>query len=641
MRIFTIIAVVLFITDYSYSQRVNKDACPPSANKKLKGMYEKAIKESLPEKRKLLSQILNEDDSFYEAHFEMAMMLIRDQNIKGAKLAFEKVMELCDEYSPYTWYYLGKIAFEDQNYSKCVSMLKRFVKYTGENAKISDSDFMEAQSMLKQAESMAELTAKPVPFNPRPVVDICTELDEYLANLTPDNEIMFFTRKEKAPGTTLGFKEVFYSSENKDWIFDRGTSMPPPFNMKYNNGASTITADNKSMYFVLCENNQVNYCDIWYTRRNTIGWDEFKKINGPVNAPEHWDSQPTISFDGMDIIFASNRPGGYGGVDLYVTRKKPDGSWGVPENLGPEINTKENELTPFLHSDSKTLYFSSKGHKGLGGYDIFMAKQDELGKWSKPKNLGSPINSINDDVSFFVSLDGKRGFFSSDKYKSVGKGGIDVFMFDLYAEVRPEEIRMVKGDISSDPGMKRSGEIELKNLKTKEVTKVKIDSTDGKFVTVVKAKDDYLLTIKKEGIAFSSTVITKADTGALVKKEMEMKKVEPGKAYRLNDINFPTNSAVLSDEARLIIEEFASYLKTNPSMKVAIHGHTDNVGEDGSNLTLSESRAYSVFSYLKQQGVAESRLTYKGYGETKPLASNDTENGRRINRRTEFVILSR
>jgi outer membrane protein OmpA-like peptidoglycan-associated protein len=343
----------------------------------------------------------------------------------------------------------------------------------------------------------------------------------------------------------------------------------------------------------------------------------------------------------MDIIFASNRPGGYGGVDLYVTRKKSDGSWGLPENLGPEINTKENELTPFLHSDSKTLYFSSKGHKGLGGYDIFMAKQDETGKWSKPKNIGSPINSANDDVSFFVSLDGKHGFFSSDKYKSVGKGGIDVFMFDLYVEVRPEEIRMVKGDVSSDPGIKRSGEIELKNLKTKEVTKVKIDSTDGKFVTVVKAKDDYLLTIKKEGIAFSSTVITKSDTGALVKKDMEMKKVEAGKAYRLNDINFPTNSAILSEEARLIIEEFASYLKTNPSMKVAIHGHTDNVGDDQSNLTLSESRAYSVFAYLKQQGISESRLTYKGFGETKPLASNDTDSGRRINRRTEFVILSK
>lgn len=614
----------------------DREACPPSDNAQALRLFEKAMREKGLERKKLLAEAAKLNEDCYEAHFQLGLIYVKEQEARLAKYRFEQVIRHCPDYSPYTWYWLGSIYYGEGRYKESVEMLRKVTGYKGERAYLDDKDFFEAQRLLKQAEAMIELSSKKVSFEPRPVEDICTPQDEYLAMLSPDNSIMFFTRKEPAPGTAVGYKEWFMEARNNNWHFDRGRPMPPPFNTVFNNGASFMTADEKYLYFVMCENNEVSKCDIYYTKRDGPGWDVINRPPG-INS-EVWDSQPTLSYDGQTMIFSSTRKGGVGGADLWISRRRPDGSWETPENPGPVLNSPENDLMPFLHTDGKTLYFSSKGHKGLGGYDIFFSRKDDNGQWTTPVNIGAPINTEGDELGFFVSLDGSRAFFTSDKLPG-GKGGRDIFTFPLYEDARPEKVRLIMGRLDAENG-EPDGDVILKNMNSRETSVIKVDKEDGKFVAVVKAEDDYLLTLRKQGAAFSSQLISSSDTTPQAPRvTLEQKALKKGEAYRLNDIYFATNSSELTPKALFTIQAFGEYLKEHPDLRVAIHGHTDNVGNDADNLILSRQRARAVYQALLDQGIPPQRLTHEGFGESRPVADNNTTEGRAKNRRTEFVIL--
>lgn len=625
--------------------QINKDACEPTSNKAALKLYAKAQKEgNMAEKLKLLNNAVAIENSFFEALFELGTSYFKQGKKDLAKDRLEAVRDICPDYSPYTHFFLGLIAYQATIYQDAIRYFEKFLTYDIQD----DEDYKLAKNLLQEIKDYEAIFSRPVPFNPIPIANVSTPQDEYLASISPDNRNFYFIRKTKVDGKSMdktfdsgvNFVEIFTRSKIVNGTFDAGEPMPKPFNYKYNNGAATITADNKQMYFVICQNNQVEFCDIWKTEFKNNQWQPFVNAGSKVNS-DAWDSQPTISYDGKTLIFASNRPGGFGGVDLYMCTKQENGEWSEAINLGPTINTPDNELTPFLHPDSQTLYFSSKGHKGLGGYDIFFSKKDKDGNWTKPKNLGKPINTEGDDVSFFVSLDGKTGFYSSDKLN--GPGGLDIYTFDLYESARPEEVIYVEGTIKNKENKVTTTQIEIKNMTTKEITKIDVNQDDGSYVAIVTAKDDHILTIKEKGIAFTSKLINKEELGigkpAFVNLKTEEIKI--GAAYRLNDINFATNSYELSDKAKFIIEEFSEFLKINPTIKIAIHGHTDDVGNDEDNLLLSENRARAVYEYLVNIGIQAERMTYKGFGETKPIASNKTEQGRAKNRRTEFVIIDK
>lgn len=643
-QVYSLLIVLVLMTGSVVSQnfQINKDACEPTSNKAALKLYAKAQKEgNMAEKRKLLNDAVAIENSFYEALFELGTGYFKQGKKDMAKDRLEAVRDICPEYSPYTHFFLGLIAYQANVYQDAIQYFKKFLSYDV----LDDEDYKLAKKLLQEIEDYEAIFSRPVPFNPKPILNVCTPQDEYLANISPDNRSFYFIRKIKKDGKSMdktfdsgvNYVEIFTRSSLVNGTFDAGEAMPRPFNYKYNNGASTITADNKQMYFVICQNNQVEFCDIWKTEYKDNQWQPFVNAGPNINS-DAWDSQPTISYDGKTLIFASNRPGGIGGVDLYISHKLDNGEWSPAENLGPVINTPDNELTPFLHSDSQTLYFSSKGHKGMGGYDIFFSKKDEKGNWTKPKNLGKPINTEGDDVSFFVSLDGKTGYYSSDRLN--GPGGLDIYTFELYENARPAEVIYVEGTVKNNDNKVTATQIEVKNTTTKEVTKIDVNQEDGTYVAIVSAKDDHILTIKEEGIAFTSKLINKEELGVGKPAEVNLitEEIKIGSAYRLNDINFATNSYELSDKAKFIIEEFSEFLKTNPTLKIAIHGHTDDVGNDNDNLLLSDNRARAVYEYLVSIGIAADRMTYKGFGETKPIASNKTEQGRAQNRRTEFVI---
>ena len=629
---------------------VNKNACPATTTKTaLKYFKQSEDAKDSEERRELLNKAIGAEPNYFEAHFEIGVRYFKAKKFALAKDHFQQVASICPEYSPYTYYILGKIYAAEEDWKNALANCKKFIAFED----IDDNEkYLEVKDAIHQLEAYVELFTKPVPFDPKPVQGVDTPLDEYLGSLSPDNRHFYYIRKTLVQPKAQGgmnpepyYREFFTESSNTSNGWDGGTIMDRPFNDKYNNGAAAITADNKHMYFVICNNNQAEYCDIWFSEFKNGLWGPLLKMGPEINS-QVWDSQPTISYDGKTLIFSSLRSGGQGGSDLWMSTKNDKGQWTSPVNLGDKINTPENELTPFIHSDSQTLYFASKGHVGLGGYDLFYSKKDSAGNWMKPRNLGYPINTEGDENSFFVSLDGKTGYFSTtrtDDDKLKGPGGLDIFSFPLYPEARPEEVVFIEGTVRREDNKPVKGEVEIVDMVTHEVTKVDIDSTDGKYVAIVSNKNDMLLTLKGEGVAFTSTVIEKDKTpvGEPTTVNVETKEIKIGEEYRLNDINFASNSSELNDKAKFIIKEFSGFLVKNPKIRISINGHTDNVGDDNQNLALSGIRAKAVYDYLVSLGIAAERMAHQGFGEKNPVASNNSEFGRAKNRRTEFVITAK
>jgi len=641
--------------------------------KKIQKLFDQAMSEKTSFKRREeLKEILDKEPDHYAACFHYAEEIIQRAktdyriDVKVARKYLEKVVELCPSYHCYTYYYLGSLALGAKEYQKAIDYFDKFLNFEYEDGldypKDYDEKAAEAQTMKDKAIFYRDLYGHPVPYDPKVVKGVSTKDNEYLAIISPDDELALYIRnynkKSKNDLTPKWVEEFTYSTRTPGGTFSSGTAFPPPFNTADNVGGASITVDNKTMYLTICKVDNQGYknCDIYSSEKSDTGWSKPEGLGPGVNNPNSFEGQPSISSDGKTLYFVSIRDDSIGNInnmDLYVSFKNDSGKWSPAQNLGKNINTEGNEKSPFIHSDSQTLYFSSgdaewmdgsvhPGLPGLGGFDIFYTKKDSTGKWMKSKNIGYPINSEKDDLGFFVSTNGKTAYFSSNELDN-GVGGWDLYSFRLYKEARPERVLFVKGQIKNDTDMPvKDTKLELKNVRTKEVTHVPIDSVSGKYVAVVQFKDDYIMTVKKKGAAFDSKYISKEDStfDAPAKMDMEVQKIKKGGTYKINNINYESNSYNLDEISKTMLTEFADFLKENPKMKVAIHGHTDFVGSDEDNMVLSENRAKSVYDFLVQKGIDKSRLSYKGFGKSQPIDTNQTEEGRARNRRTEFVITS-
>jgi len=571
----------------------------------------------------------------------------QDSDFSLAKGYLEKVLAICPDYNPYVYYYLGEIAYSNEDFGTTITYLTEFLKDVDRIKE--DKDYDRAIGLLDYSKFYREMISNPVPFRPKVVEGISTPENEYLAVLSPDNQLAMFTREKKIlPDRnsllqTAGYKEKFmFSMRDYEGNFSVGEEMPEPFNINDNEGGATLTADNNLLYYTVCQYDKVSQylnCDIYFSVYRNDEWQEIKNAGSKINRPGSWESQPSISADGSVLFFVSDRPGGYGGYDIYKATRNPGGEWGAPVNLGPLINTAGNEKSPFIHPDGKTLYFSSDGWMGMGGYDVFYTRLKDDGTYRKPESLGYPINSPEDEVGFFVSTDGTNGFFASNKLKE--QGGWDLYSFELYDKARPEKVLFIKGTVKDENSFEPvKARIELRNVETKKINEVSLDTSTGKYVAVAPFDNDYIMTIKKEGYVYESKYISKVDTvfKAPATVDMEIQPIELDKSYRINDIYFAFNSYDLTPESKVVLDQLKEFLELNSGLSIQIQGHTDAIGNDASNLILSENRAKSVYEYLIANDVPESRLTYKGFGETQTLATNNTEEGRAMNRRTCFVI---
>jgi outer membrane protein OmpA-like peptidoglycan-associated protein len=649
--------------------------CEEIDTRKAVKLYEKAI--DLPEYKKsetyeLLLEAIKVEPDYFDALYVLAEINyfkakrnskavdIRvakksRTNFSRAENYFLKVVELCPSFNKYhSYYFLGEYYHYLNKREESAKYLRLFVS----NNTKSKNDLANAKKMLNDVETYLDLINNPVPFDPVKVTGVSSEYDEYLPLISPDGELVFFTKKyrKKPMGelTEREFEEFTFSEKlNSAGVrieqFSEGKKMPFPFNTGANQGGVTISIDNNHLFVTICNfiqvNNQpYNNCDIYTSDYEYGEWTNLRKLDKNINGKTTWEGQPTISADGKKLFFASARPGGFGGIDLYQADKDENGNWTQVKNLGSKINTKGNEKSPFIHSDSQTLYFSSDKLIGLGGFDIFYTKYLNDGTWSVPKNIGYPINTEDDDLGFVVSTDGKNAYFSSNKLSE--DGGWDIYSFELYEEAKPEKVLFVKGQLIDAEGNELTdASLELKSAKTKRVTEGLVDKISGKYAVAVPIEKDeqFLMTVRKNEYAFSSQFINpdEEDFSKPVSIDFEVKPIEVGTTVKINNIHFATNSYELKETSKFILDNFLEFLNENSSIKVEIHGHTDKVGNDQENLVLSKNRAKAVSDYLVEHGIGSTRLSSKGFGEDLPVASNETEEGRALNRRTEFVIVEK
>lgn len=655
-------AVFLFALHLSlFALAQNPSACQMPGNKKVQSLWNQALEERKPSVRhELYDQILElEPDHFGALYAKVSEHLgkaEKDPMSKGIAFGYEpmkQVADQCPEYHMYPYYYMGLIAMQRKEFKEAGQHFKKFLTIEFDDPRWYPKDIeektLQVEAWIPQCAFYDSLYSNPVPFQPTVVNGISSRNNDYLAIISPDNEVALYIRrhfvKRKNELTEREIEEFTRSKRLPNGEFDEGTAMPAPFNITENVGSATLTVDNKRMYLTICNDNADGYknCDIFYSDWHYHGWDTPINVGPGINGKNSFEGQPTVTPDGKTLYFVSIREDEIGSIDnmdLYVSRLQEDGTWSKATNLGTTINTKGNEKSPFIHEDSHTLYFSSDGHNGIGNFDIYYVRQDSLGNWTKPKNIGFPINTEGADVGFFVSVDGKTAYFCSNERED-GISGWDLFSFPLYKEARPEKVLFLKGKLT-DENNKRitDAKLSFKNMETKEVTQVNVDSLTGDYVAVMNFSSDIVMSVEKKGAAFSSRYLSKEDTtlNVITKLDIEVKQVKVGGSYRLHDIKYPTDSYTLDEESVIMLGEFALYLKENPRMKVAIHGHTDNIGSPDNNLALSKERAKAVYDVLVKNGIAASRLSFQGFGETQPLIPNSSPEGRAQNRRTEFVI---
>ncbi|MAW21480.1 MAG: hypothetical protein CMD16_03685 [Flavobacteriales bacterium] len=597
-------------------QRLIKERAYYDAFDRLRGVSESAIFHSLR------SEILWRRADYFNAEKEAL-----------------KAIAICPQNSAEAYYFIGEIAYNRKDYLNADAYLKIAI-----DIGIGDPYYSDAIMLYQNASILAGIISQPVKFNPVIVKGVSTKYDEYLPILSADQELLFFTRrsiKKTRQSITSNIIEEFVFSTKQDKMFSIGAALSYPFNQEANEGGASLTIDNKILYYTKCQLNGKGYrnCDIFYVFNNNGSWSEVQSFPDNISMLDSWESQPTVSSDGKTIIFSSDRKGGYGKMDLYEINYN-DGQWSAPKNLGDKINSSEYEKSPYLHTDGKTLFFASTNFPSLGGFDVFYSRKDSLGYWQTPINIGYPINTVSDEISLFVSTDGDKAYFASNQLKGVG--GWDIYSFDLHDNARPERVLFLKGDLLKEDGQILDNiEVEIKNINTKEIIKVRVDS--GSYISslTLGKDDDVLVTVKKEGLAFSSTYISSDDTSYSSPSNLHisMQVLEKGKSFNIHDVYFDNNSFEIKDMTKEVLVEFAKYLRVNKTLIIEINGFTDNVGEMIDNQLLSENRAKVVVQLLLSEGISSDRMSFNGYGESYPVADNSTEEGRSKNRRTEFKII--
>jgi outer membrane protein OmpA-like peptidoglycan-associated protein/tetratricopeptide (TPR) repeat protein len=615
-------------------------------------------------------EALEIDESCLECKFQLGLLYFEKAKRGSGSYTnstnyFRELVAQCPTYHSDAWYYLGLIAYGQQDYQEAALAFNEYIHFPPDDAskfsKDADIKYDDVKEVIAEIEFFAEFYGNPVPFEPEVVKYVSTKGDEYLPMISPDNEIIFYTAKfnKKAKGDLFAKEiELFMWSKRPeiDAEFEVGEAMSQPFNLGDNYGGVSISVNNKELYVTVCKPRSDGYndCDIYVSRFEKTfderfdswdwGWSELENLGPNINTNDGWEAQPSITADGNTLYYATAREASINhSIDIYTSKRQADGTWGKAQPIKANINTSGNEKSPFIHSDSKTLYFSSDGRKGAGGYDIYYTHQDTAGNWSEPKNIGYPINSEKDEHGLIVSTDGKTAYYSTNRLQGIG--GYDIYRFAMPVDAKPENVILIKGQIKdADDFDIEATKITIKNLQTKAITDVEIDMDDGKYAIVLNTQqNDYLLQIEKEDVAFEAHVFMSSNSEKIgvVSIDFDPETIEVGTDYVINDIKYATNSADINESSKWVLDAFADYLIRYPNLKVMILGHTDNVGDKLANYALSAARAFTVKEYLQSKGVSAARVDFKGYGETKPIATNKTPEGRALNRRTEFRILEK
>lgn len=600
--------------------------------------YEKAmlqlrdglIRDAIP----LLGKSVEYDPEFIDGYLSLAGVYGELKDYNKSIQYYEKVK--AKDVSAFRFYALpysinlaGAGRFED-----ALNAVNDYLSLTNLNEKMRKSGEYRKSTYTFALDMKKNQPASNYVFNPINLGDsVNSKYSEYYPSVTINDSIFIFTRNS-------GRREDFFQSMMRKRSYTKAELIDGDINEEPYKGALNISQDGEWLIFAADYGKGRGFgnFDLYISYYTPTGWSEPQNLGGNINT-EFWETAPSLSPDKNALYFTSTKPGGYGGSDIYVSFRQPNGKWSQAVNMGPTVNTAGDEIASFIHADNRTLYFNSSGLPGYGGSDIFLMRKGVDGKWGTPQNLGYPINTIENEGSLFVTSNGITAYYASDR--SDTRGGLDLYKFDLREDIRPARTLYVKGfvrDKQTDKGIPSAVEL-YDNRSNKPLSRVQTDETGYYFMTLP-IGNDYTFTVNRKGYLPYSDVfnLSKGNADSTYQKNILLDPIKLNATVALKNIQFETNSFQLQQVSLIELNKLFDLMTDNPAMKVEISGHTDNVGSAADNIKLSTNRAKAVVEYLVSKGIDVKRMTFKGYGASKPIASNNTEEGKALNRRTEFTI---
>lgn len=589
-----------------------------------------------------LVKTIKADDQFIEA-YQMLAQLCYDQGRKEEAICYyAETLEIDPEGNPEGYRLLAGLKLTTGDYSGALQLIETYLAFPPEKVKNKTKGASMRESCIFAMEAMRN----PVPFQPEnlgPAVN--SEFSEYWPALSVDENLLMFTvmlpGKAQSGEDPLNLHEDFFYSTRLEGSWEARKNAGAPLNTSDNEGAQSMTADGRTLWFTACNRRSgQGMCDLYYTIWEGEMWSTPKNVGSPINS-RYSEKHPAISADGRKLYFTSNRPGGFGSYDIWMSERNGE-NWSDPVNLGDSVNTAGLEQSPFIHPDQQSLYFSSTGWPGMGQGDLFLTRLNRDAEWTRPENLGYPINTHDDDIGLSLNAMGNRAYFASNR----GEGmDTDIYSFEMPEKLRPVPVSYMTGRVYDSRNMKGlKAVLQLIDLETEEaVMELESYAGEGDYLISLPRDRDYALNVSADGYLFYSEHFTftgiYSQTKAL-QRDVPLEPVRVGSVVVLHNVFFATESFELEPASRAELNRVYDFLLVNPAIGVEISGHTDNTGTPEHNQNLSEQRAQSVVEYLVNRGIDTKRLKAAGYGELHALADNELEEGRAMNRRTELKILA-
>lgn len=628
--LFLIITFFLLQTSFSQSSL-------SSNNKKAVDAYEKgvqALKDRNIEKAfSEFEEAIERDKLFSESYFQLGRLYEQNRQFGNAILNYEKAVNAQEKTSvtEIAAQQVGQLYLKKGEYQKALMFLEKGI------GAVTPSNQKRYKTRIDNCKFALDAVNKPLIINPLELPKSVNKFQsQYFPVMTADRETLIFTGNQD-------LDENLYVASIKDKIWTEPISISDKINTKENEGTATISADGRTLVFTSCGGKKgFGSCDLFISYKQGDNWTSPQNLGQSVNSPE-WESQPSLSADGRTLYFVSDRKGSLGKRDIWVSKLDSTNMWAKATNLGNPINTIEDDLSPFIHANGKTLFFASEGHIGMGGLDLYFT-ENRQSKWLKPENLGYPLNTFEDQVALFITADGKKAYYSlerdqEDKYRRAKIVEIEV-PESLQAKFKATSF--LKGVVyDATTKQKLQADIELISLKNNELLgKISSDSQTGTYISVLASGGDYAVFVSKKGYFFKSLNFDFSDKIGLDKiLDIPLEPIKKEAKEILNNIFFDTAKWDLKSESTVELDKLVALLKSNPDLPIEISGHTDDVGKDADNLLLSQKRARSVVDYLAQKGVNVLKIKAEGYGKIRPYLPNNSDENRKLNRRIEVKFL--
>jgi len=603
-----------------------------------KEAYDKAQKawqaRQINEALVLFEKVEQTDPNNAEVNLRLAQIYELQKKADLTKKHFTKYIFLRpeDPQSATAYQWLGSNMFRTEQYDSSVVFFEKALSLAPAKSSLARL----AQKSLLSARFAKNAQSHPVKVHKRSMGDTVNFLNsQFFPVMTADEETLIFT------GLTENKDENIYITHRIPGGWDVPEEISKTINTPNNEGTCSISADGRTLVLTAC-NRPDSYggCDLYISRKQGNDWSSPQNLGETINS-RSWESQPSLSADGRTLYFASDRRGGQGKLDVWYSVLKNKDIWSEPKNLGAAINTPDDDNAPFIHANGRTLFFASNGHPGMGGFDIFLSQKIDTA-WSAPKNIGYPINTQTDQVALYISANGKNAYYTDDSSEK-GGGRSLLYTFSLPDTLQNlvTPTRYAKGKVVDKKTQKPlASSIDLYDLKKQEkVAEFSSDPQTGSFLAVLNKGSEYAFYVSKSGYLFKSLTFSVTDSVSSVNLEIPLEAIEKDRAEVLNNIFFNSGEYTLDDKSKVELDRMVDFLKNNKEIRIEISGHTDDIGTDQVNLELSKKRAQSVMDYLKKTGIEATRLIAMGYGETKPVAKNDSEENRRKNRRIEWRVL--